>query len=114
MTQNARTCGKNSGMSNSDDTTQPIGTADYADPARTRTDLRALMIDAVREVVTADILPRLTALEARIDRIEQRMERLEARMATLETTFRHHQRDVFNRITDLEDAVGNTPTKPAA
>jgi predicted nuclease with TOPRIM domain len=108
-------------MSNSEDTTQPIHTADYADPARTKTDLRALIVDAVREVVSADILPRLTALEARMDRLEGEMRevraavnRLEQRMTVLETTFRHHQRDVVLRLTDLEDRVGDMPTKPAA
>ncbi len=35
-------------------------------------------------------------------------------MTVLETTFRHHQRDVVLRLTDLEDRVGDMPTKPAA
>jgi predicted nuclease with TOPRIM domain len=101
-------------MSNSEDTTKDIKSKGDNDRYRTQTDLRALMVDAVREVIGLDVLPRLTALETRMERLENRMERLEARMTTLETTFRHHQRDVFNRLTDLEDRTAEAPTKPAA
>jgi predicted nuclease with TOPRIM domain len=100
-------------MSDSEDTTKNIKTKGEVDPYRTQTDLRALIVDAVREVVNADILPRLTALETRMDRLEQRMDRLEGEVRELRKDFNRLEVKLLRRMTDLEDQMEDH-TKPAA
>lgn len=100
-------------MSDSEDTTKDIkGKAD-PDAYRTQTDLRALIVDAVREVVNADILPRLTALETRMERLENRMDKLETEMRDLRKDFNRLELRLLKRMTDLEDQMEDH-TKPAA
>jgi hypothetical protein len=96
-------------MSNSEDTTQPIGTADYADPARTRTDLRALIIDAMREVADNEILPiiraEFDAVKRELRELREIVSRNEERLDRMSTLIRSSQVNTVTRLSALEDAV---------
>jgi hypothetical protein len=107
-------------MSNSEDTTKDIKSKGDNDPYKTRGDLQAMIIDAVTDVVTRLVLPRLTALEADVGELKTDMaamktdiREIKESLRRLERRFNNFQLETLERITALEDRVGDAP-KPAA